>query len=90
MTKEKMLEYIKDKHKAALKRAGVELNDAPENLFYVLADAAIYEDAAQQKQVLDREIEKLITDKKAAMAATSSPSSAALELVEWEVTNVSI
>lgn len=81
MTKEKMLEYIKDKYKAALKRAGVELNDAPENLFYVLADAAMYEDAAQQKQVLDREIEKLITDKK---AANKNP----LPEIETEVTNV--
>lgn len=82
MTREKLLEYIETTHKAALKRAGVELTDTPENLAYVLNDACQYDDAAHQKAVADREIAQLIIDKKAAAKAPI--------VEEPEVTNVSI
>jgi hypothetical protein len=81
MTREKLLEYITTTHKAALKRAGVDVSDTPENLAYVLNDAMQHEDAATQKAVADREIAQLIIDKKAAMKT------AAVE--ELEVENVS-
>lgn len=71
MTRDKLLEYIADKHKAALKKAGVEPTDTQETLFFVLNDAMGAADAATQKAIADREVAVLINDKKAAMGVVS-------------------
>lgn len=65
MTRDKLLEYIADKHKTALKRVGIELTDTPETLFFILNDAIGGADAAAQKTIADREVATLIQDRKA-------------------------
>jgi len=65
MTRDKLLEYITDKHKAALKKVGLEPTDAQETLFHILNDAMSGADAAAQKTIADREVETLIQDRKA-------------------------
>jgi len=68
MTRQKLLDYIAEKHKAALKKAGIEPTDTPENLYFVLYDAMIYEAAgdARQRAVADEKVAQLIVDKTAA------------------------
>jgi len=65
MTRDKLLEYITDKHKAALTKVGLESTDAQETLFHILNDAMNGVDAAAQKTIADREVETLIQDRKA-------------------------
>lgn len=67
MTREEILDYIILTHGEALQEAGVELTDTPENLYFVLYDAMIYEAAgeARQKAVADAKVAQLIADKTA-------------------------
>lgn len=67
MTRQEVLDYITETHGDALQDAGVELTDTPENLFYVINDAMLYEgvgDTAQQ-DVADAKVAQLIADKTA-------------------------
>ena len=68
MTREEVLEYINLVHGDALQEAGIEATDTPENLYYILYDAMIYEAAgeARQQAVADAKVTQLIADKKAA------------------------
>lgn len=67
MTRQQVLDYITTTHGEALQDAGVELTDTPENLFYVLWDAMIYESAGDEAQEAeaDRKVARLIADKTA-------------------------
>lgn len=67
MTRQEVLEYIVTTHGEALQEAGVELTDTPENLYYILYDAMIYESAGQERQeaVADVKVAQLIADKTA-------------------------
>ena len=68
MTREEILEYINLVHGDALQQAGIEATDTPENLYYVLYDAMIYEAAGEDRQqaVADAKVAQLIADKAAA------------------------
>lgn len=67
MTRQEVLDYITATHGDALQDAGVELTDTPENLFYVLNDAMLYENVGDQAQqdVADAKVASLIADKTA-------------------------
>lgn len=68
MTRQEVLDYIILTHGDALQEAGVELVDTPENLFYVLCDAMLYESVSVEAQqaVADAKVAQLIADKAAA------------------------
>lgn len=67
MSRQEVLDYITETHGDALAEAGVELTDTPENLFYVLCDAMLYEGVSAQAQqdVVDAKVTQLIADKTA-------------------------
>lgn len=73
MTRDKLLEYITEKHKAALKRVDAEPTDTQENLFFILNDAMNGADTAAQKAIADREVATFIADKKAMRQVEASP-----------------
>lgn len=82
MTREEVLEYINLVHGDALQQAGIEATDTPENLYYVLYDAMIYEAAgeARQQAVADAKVAQLIADKKAAAEEQRQLSEAAAKV----------
>lgn len=67
MTREQVLEYITETHGEALEAAGIEATDTPENLYYVLFDAMIYESVSAERQQAeaDAKVTRLIADKTA-------------------------
>lgn len=67
MTRQQVLDYIIATHGDDLQEAGVELTDTPENLYYVLFDAMIYESvsAERQQEEADAKVARLIADKTA-------------------------
>lgn len=67
MTRQDILDYIIATHGEALQDAGIELTDSPENLFFVLNDAMLYETVSDQAQqdVADAKVAQLIADKTA-------------------------
>lgn len=67
MTRQEVLDYIIATHGDDLQEAGVELTDTPENLYYVLFDAMIYESvsAERQQEEADAKVARLIADKTA-------------------------
>lgn len=67
MTRTQVLDYIVETHGEALQEAGVELTDTPENLYYVLFDAMIYENVSDERQQAeaDAKVARLIADKTA-------------------------
>jgi len=86
MTRDKILEYIAANHKAALKKVGIEPTDTQESMFYILNDAMDGKDAATQKKIADRQVEKLISDRTAAIKEATP--TAVVETVK-ETANVS-
>ncbi len=86
MTRDKLLEYIAEKHKPALKKVGIEPTDTQESMFYILNDAMDGKDAAAQKKIADRKVEGLIRDREAAIKEATP--AAAVEEVK-ETANVS-
>lgn len=67
MTRQQVLDYIIATHGDDLQEAGVELTDTPENLYYVLFDAMVYEGVSdeRQQQEADAKVARLIADKTA-------------------------
>ncbi len=67
MTRQEVLDYIIATHGDDLQEAGVELTDTPENLYYVLFDAMIYESVSAERQQAeaDAKVTRLIADKTA-------------------------
>lgn len=67
MTRQEVLDYIIETHGDDLQEAGVELTDTPENLYYVLFDAMIYESVSDERQQeeADAKVARLIADKTA-------------------------
>jgi hypothetical protein len=67
MTRQEVLDYIIATHGDDLQEAGVELTDTPENLYYVLFDAMIYENVSDERQQeeADAKVARLIADKTA-------------------------
>lgn len=67
MTRQQVLDYIILTHGDDLQEAGVELTDTPENLYYVLFDAMIYESVSAERQQAeaDAKVTRLIADKTA-------------------------
>jgi hypothetical protein len=67
MTRQEVLDYIILTHGDDLQEAGVELTDTPENLYYVLFDAMIYESVSAERQQAeaDAKVTRLIADKTA-------------------------
>ncbi len=67
MTRQEVLDYIIETHGDDLQEAGVELTDTPENLYYVLFDAMIYESVSDERQQAeaDTKVARLIADKTA-------------------------
>lgn len=67
MTRQQVLDYIIATHGDDLQEAGVELTDTPENLYYVLFDAMVYEGVGdeRQQQEADAKVARLIADKTA-------------------------
>lgn len=67
MTRQEVLDYIIATHGDDLQEAGVELTDTPENLYYVLFDAMIYESVSDERQQeeADAKVARLIADKTA-------------------------
>ena len=67
MTRQQVLDYIAETHGDDLQEAGIELTDTPENLYYVLFDAMIYESvsAERQQEEADAKVARLIADKTA-------------------------
>ena len=67
MTRQEVLDYIIATHGDDLQEAGVELTDTPENLYYVLFDAMVYEGVSdeRQQQEADAKVARLIADKTA-------------------------
>lgn len=67
MTRQQVLDYIIATHGDDLQEASVELTDTPENLYYVLFDAMIYESVSDERQQAeaDAKVARLIADKTA-------------------------
>lgn len=67
MTRQEVLDYIIATHGDDLQEAGVELTDTPENLYYVLFDAMVYEGVSDERQQeeADAKVARLIADKTA-------------------------
>lgn len=67
MTRQQVLDYIIATHGDDLQEAGVELTDTPENLYYVLFDAMVYEGVSDERQQeeADAKVARLIADKTA-------------------------
>lgn len=67
MTRTDLLAYLAEKHGKALQDVGVELTDTQSTLAYILHDALTGDTDTQQKEIADREVARLITDKSAAL-----------------------
>lgn len=82
MTRDKLLQYITNKHGKALREVGIEPTDTPESLFFILNDAQDGESDSTQKSIADREVARFIHDRVAFLAEGTTA-------VQEDVANVS-